>query len=233
MKFAIKFLFLAVGLSLLLSGFGLFVNADRQLLVLLYSLGPFFASLIFGGFKFLQRLFNFKAYYWVLIALVVPFLYLVMPNYMIGGTMNFNTAWILLIVFLISAFFEELAWRGFLFEKFKTIPLVKMNLIIGLMWALWHYPALLSGNYDLTHSLYLSISLFTLNVILLSFLFGFLMKRSGLIFVPVILHFVHNSIYRVFNVSPLLAEDGYLLTVSLLTLIVIGYSFSTPLKYQK
>ncbi len=53
----------------------------------------------------------------------------------------------LLALFLVSALCEELGWTAFLLERLRTrcSPLIAA-LIIGAIWAAWHYPALVQAH---------------------------------------------------------------------------------------
>lgn len=40
---------------------------------------------------------------------------------------------------------EEYGWRGFLWERWKHLGVVKANIAIGMVWGLWHAPLILQG----------------------------------------------------------------------------------------
>jgi membrane protease YdiL (CAAX protease family) len=40
---------------------------------------------------------------------------------------------------------EEYGWRGFLWERWKHLGVVKANIAIGMVWGLWHAPIILQG----------------------------------------------------------------------------------------
>jgi membrane protease YdiL (CAAX protease family) len=43
------------------------------------------------------------------------------------------------------AFGEEYGWRGFLWERWKHLGVVRANIAIGIVWGLWHAPLILQG----------------------------------------------------------------------------------------
>ncbi len=40
---------------------------------------------------------------------------------------------------------EEYGWRGFLWERWKHLGIVRANIAIGMVWGLWHAPLILQG----------------------------------------------------------------------------------------
>ncbi len=53
----------------------------------------------------------------------------------------------------VFAFFEESAWRGYLFKQFKGQSFWKATLYIGLIWGIWHAPVILMGHNYPAHPL--------------------------------------------------------------------------------
>jgi uncharacterized protein len=104
---------------------------------------------------------------------------------------------------------EELGWRGFLFprlrERFGTHGAC---LISGLIWAVWHYPVLLGADYNAGTNTVLALICFTLMVIAISYIMGYMRVRSGSIWPCVLLHATHNSFVQgIFD--PLTAPVGW------------------------
>ncbi|MFL6634299.1 MAG: CPBP family intramembrane glutamic endopeptidase, partial [Massilia sp.] len=103
---------------------------------------------------------------------------------------------------------EELGWRGFLFPRL----LVRFGfngacLIGGLIWAVWHYPGLIWGHYNAGTNPVFAVSCFTLSVLALSFISGWLRLRSGSIWPSVLLHASHNLIVQAIF-DPMTADAG-------------------------
>ena len=53
---------------------------------------------------------------------------------------------LLLIPECIVAFGEEYGWRGYLLPRLMPLGEIKASLIVGVIWSLWHLPALAGGN---------------------------------------------------------------------------------------
>ncbi len=128
-----------------------------------------------------------KTWFWLLLACILPFLY----SLAIFNIQDFTLAPTFVLV-LIGALFEEMGWRGFLFKALEKSGWLKMNLIIGMMWATWHLPAILTSNYPIASPMALGLLFFFLNVILLSFLFGWFRQKTDGLFAPILLHASHN-----------------------------------------
>lgn len=88
----------------------------------------------------------------------------------------------LLIGTLIISIFvlgEEYGWRGYLLPRALALGEARGTLLVGLVWAFWHLPLLLVGlNYP-GQSPLITIPLFTLVVVALSFPFTWLYKASA------------------------------------------------------
>jgi membrane protease YdiL (CAAX protease family) len=133
---------------------------------------------------------------------------------------------------LVASFFEEVGWRGYLFNLLQKISWLKMNFIIGLLWSVWHLPAILAGSYDLTSPLIIGVLIFTINVILLSFIFGWFRQKTAGIIAPTVIHAFHNLGYTYWagkNDLSILGESGLILMFTLLLVIVILQAWKEPI----
>lgn len=92
----------------------------------------------------------------------------------------------------ISAFGEEIGWRGFLHTKLMHAKVPHAFLVTGVIWAVWHWPLILFSNYATSDIPSLSVLLFSLNVISLSVFMGWLREKSGSVFTATLLHGAHN-----------------------------------------
>lgn len=112
------------------------------------------------------------------------------------------------IASLSRALGEEIGWRGFLVpELSKVTGLHGTALISGLMWALWHYPVLIFGDYNLGAPMVYSLGCFTVMVLGVSYLMAWLRLASGTLWTAALLHAVHNRyIQGVF--TPLTTDTG-------------------------
>jgi membrane protease YdiL (CAAX protease family) len=104
---------------------------------------------------------------------------------------------------------EELGWRGFrLPELAKKMSNARAALIIGVIWALWHYPAILCTDYNIGTPGWFAIPCFTAMVISASFITAWLRLRSKSVWPCVIWHSSHNCIIQAFF-TPITIDRTY------------------------
>ena len=73
---------------------------------------------------------------------------------------------------------EEYGWRGYLLPRALSLGEIRGTILVGLVWAFWHLPLLIVGlNYP-GQSPWITIPLFTLVVVALSFPFTWFYKAS-------------------------------------------------------
>jgi membrane protease YdiL (CAAX protease family) len=103
---------------------------------------------------------------------------------------------------------EEIGWRGFLVpELYKTCSYTKTSLIVGCVWALWHFPILIFADYNSGTPAWYGLTCFTVLVVSISFVFAWFPLKSGSLWTGAILHASHNLfIQSVF--TPLTKENG-------------------------
>jgi CAAX protease family protein len=118
------------------------------------------------------------------------------------------TATIGLIPKLSRALGEEIGWRGFLVpELAKVVSFPKVALVSGLMWAAYHYPVLLFGDYNAGAPAWYSLTCFTIMVVAGSFILAWLVLRSQSLWPAAIFHASHNLfIQSIF--TPLTGDTG-------------------------
>ena len=88
---------------------------------------------------------------------------------------------------------EEIGWRGFLVpELSKTISFTGTSLISGIVWACWHYPVLIWGDYNAGTPSWYGLSCFTVMVVAIAVVFAWLRLKSGSLWTGAILHASHN-----------------------------------------
>jgi membrane protease YdiL (CAAX protease family) len=103
-----------------------------------------------------------------------------------------------LVMSIARALGEEIGWRGFLVPQLaKVTGFVGVGLISGLLWAAWHYPSMLLGEYGpgSTPDWYKLIC-FTVMTTALGFIAAWLRLRSGSVWPAALLHGVHNTIVQ-------------------------------------
>lgn len=90
--------------------------------------------------------------------------------------------------------FEELGWRGFLVpELARFLSFGRVALVSGAVWALFHYPFLLSLDTADTPPTLLSVGAFTIGIMAASFPLAWLRLRSGSVWPAVLFHAAHNA----------------------------------------
>ncbi|MBS1777320.1 MAG: CPBP family intramembrane metalloprotease [Bacteroidetes bacterium] len=99
---------------------------------------------------------------------------------------------------------EELGWRGYLLPKViaNTSSRLKAYLIIGLIWALWHFPLIFIAKvYNTEGNIIVTTILFVVVVCFLSIIIGELKRRSNSVWTASLFHSVHNTVWG--YISPL------------------------------
>lgn len=92
-----------------------------------------------------------------------------------------------------SALGEEIGWRGFLVPQlFKSFSFTATALISGVIWACWHFPLLIWGDYNSGTPTWFGLSCFSVLVISISFVFAWMRLKSGSLWTAAILHASHN-----------------------------------------
>lgn len=103
-------------------------------------------------------------------------------------------------IVLILALAEEVMWRGILYSELsKKYNFAKTSIIIGLLWALWHYPVIIHTKFIYAdRPLWFVLPAFTAMVVSGSFVYNYLRRISGSIWPCVFLHAGVN--YLVFGI---------------------------------
>lgn len=95
---------------------------------------------------------------------------------------------------LAAVFGEEYGWRGFLQGELAKLGNLRGALLVGLVWALWHFPVILRGIHTYPPSwvgLLLGIAFFTLWGLVQSYA----VLKTGSLWIPAFMHGVVNSVY--------------------------------------
>jgi membrane protease YdiL (CAAX protease family) len=131
------------------------------------------------------------------------------------------------VINALPAIGEELGWRGFLQGPLiDRLGVTRGLVLLGLVWSLWHLPALLAGYNYPQHPVLGALVLFPLQLVAASFFLGWLTLRAGSFWPAAIAHGAVNSIeegvtHNLNMVAPHIYED---LTRVALT-IVFGVFF--------
>lgn len=144
-------------------------------------------------------------------------------------TDSIPTLLLLLPSSFITAFGEEIGWRGFLLPKMTEIWNVKTAVVLsGAIWAAWHFPLMLAGLYQAGTPVWYQLTLFTVEIIAITGILAFLRLKSNSIWPAAIFHASHNYFDQIIF-APLTNSDksAYfvgetgVITVVVLIIIVI------------
>lgn len=107
-----------------------------------------------------------------------------------------------------TALGEEIGWRGFLVPQLaQRMSYTKVSLLTGGIWAVWHYPVLLFGEYNNGTPAWYGLSCFTVAIVSMSFATTWFRLKTGSLWTGVLLHASHNLfVQAVF--TPLTRDTG-------------------------
>jgi membrane protease YdiL (CAAX protease family) len=98
-----------------------------------------------------------------------------------------------LFIACLTALGEEIGWRGYLIPELnKLTSFTNASLITGIIWALWHYPAIIFADYKSAAPLIVQLILITITIISFSFFTAWLRVKSNSIWPVVLWHGGHN-----------------------------------------
>jgi len=131
---------------------------------------------------------------------------------------------------LISAAGEEIGWRGFLVPRMHALMgFTGTSLLVGLIWAAWHYPIniAVSPLYRPNVPLWYSNACFTFAVIGISFMHTWLRMRSHSLWPSALFHAAGNAFQGVLQAATLeTSVTSYLTTEYGASLAVAGCLFA-------
>ena len=97
------------------------------------------------------------------------------------------------IASLAYALGEEIGWRGFLLPKLvEQFGFTKGCMLSGCIWAVWHYPILLFADYNAGTNPAYALTCFTVMVIGMAYIMGWLRLKSNSLWPAAMLHASHN-----------------------------------------
>lgn len=116
------------------------------------------------------------------------------------------------LIGVISSAGEELGWRGYMLNRLITAGVPKPILTGGLIWGVWHLPAILLGSYYSGPSLVLSIILFMITIGSFNFIISHLRLSTGSIWPAILLHASWNAVIQDSFDTATKGENAYLWT---------------------
>jgi uncharacterized protein len=91
---------------------------------------------------------------------------------------------------------EEIGWRGYLQPRLvERFGRLRAYLVIGIGWAVWHYPLIFSGQYHNEGNVWINTALFTLTVIAIAVVIGEVYEMRGSTWAASLFHTSHNAIW--------------------------------------
>lgn len=220
MRIVLKFLGISVVTSSVLGLIASELGLHRDILVVIYSFGALFASLVLG-YKFKKFKISFFA---IIVGCLAPIFYLMLPMLLNGTEFGLQSISLTAaFATLLGSILEELGWREFLYNKFLKLGMLKMSVLVGVMWSMWHWPAILTGSYSFSGNLLFGVIFFTFNLILMSYVFACLRIISGTVTAPILAHFAHNIIFDLVVSDTNITEYGPTLSLSLIVLVFFFY----------
>jgi membrane protease YdiL (CAAX protease family) len=139
----------------------------------------------------------------------------------------------------ISAFGEELGWRGYMLTRLISAGIPQPVLASGLIWGAWHLPLILSGQYAAGSRPLVSAVIFFVGIIPASYLAAYLRLQSGSVWPAVMFHAAWNAIIQgtfdraVAGTSDAVGESGWLTLIisALVIFFMVRRSLSgTPVR---
>lgn len=106
-----------------------------------------------------------------------------------------------LLYSLIFALGEEYGWRGYLQQKWAPKNNIKGFIAIGIIWGLWHLPAILQGHNYPEYPILGGFILMPILCTLFSIVFGIAMNRKNVIWIAIIFHGALNISADVSNTA--------------------------------
>lgn len=91
---------------------------------------------------------------------------------------------------------EEIGWRGYMLTRLVDAGVPHPLLVSGLIWAGWHLPLILSGQYASGPHPALSAAVFVVSVIGMALVIGILRLRSGSVWPAIVLHAAWNAVIQ-------------------------------------
>ena len=229
-------------------------NAHLFLLDEIVKFGPTIAGLLIAVYlgrpvvrDLLKRQFDYRiGLKWYILAIVGPAILLLVAiiiwvqiadskvngvNFIFPETIIALISWLFLRIVLGGGLGEELGFRGFALPRLQAkYGPNKASLIIGIVWGLWHLPAILKSS-----SPVLLLLLQLLLTISLSFVFTWVYNNTnGSILIVSLLHGSINgfSAFYEANLFPPLLDEGLWLLVWIMILVVLAILAIIKLKKQ-
>src|SRR5215471_10816068 len=132
------------------------------------------------------------------------------------------------VVSCLSALGEEVVWRGYMLTRLIVAGVPKPILASGLIWALWHVPLILSGQYAAGLQPQVSAMVFVVGTLADAYLAAYVRLRSGSVWPAVMYHGASNAIIQgtfdraTAGKPPAVGESGWLAaTIAVIVVLLV------------
>ena len=98
------------------------------------------------------------------------------------------------IVGIVTAAGEEIGWRGYMLTRLVQAGVPARLVVSGIIWGLWHVPAILTGQYGAGPYPFLSAALFLMFAVGMSAFWGTLRLKTGSVWSAVFGHAAWNAV---------------------------------------
>jgi membrane protease YdiL (CAAX protease family) len=94
---------------------------------------------------------------------------------------------------LMPFFGEEYGWRVHLQSELIKLGYVRGVLLVGLIWGIWHAPAVMMGHTYPGQPVIVALLLFNATAIVMAFILGYAMLKSGSVWLVCVMHALYNT----------------------------------------
>lgn len=129
------------------------------------------------------------------------------------------------------AFGEEYGWRGVLADELRPLGLLRANLVIGVLWGLWHAPIIILMGHNYGDQWALGVPMMVAWTVPLTFLLTWVKERTGSVIAPAMLHGAYNGTIGIFALLMvggnlfISLPMGWLMVAVLTVLAIIAWRF--------
>ena len=193
---------------------GVLIDNGYEVGALILVIGPVLLMVLlryFAGDGFKDAGLSFKlnkSWAWYLFSLFIPpiIIFVVIILGMMFGVTSLNNDLSIFIsaLFLgmamqfiprfVLAICEEWGWRGYLEPRLVKlgVPDLPRHLFVGFIWAIWHFPLILSTSYtEISYVIFLPF--FVVGLMISAIVYGQVLKASGTVWTSVLMHGAANA----------------------------------------